>query len=1230
MPHRLINRVVQFRHGEARTAWLMFAYSFLAMTAHNILKPISKSKFIGSFGADNLPYIELGAGVLIGFVMLLYSWGIAKVERKNVIPITLSGLGGVVVLFWFAWMIDAAWVSAAFYVFNRILGILLISQFWTLANDVYDPRQARRIFGFIGGGASLGGAMGAGLTTWTVQNIGVNSLLLVSAAGIGACAAIVIYVVRRQPLLHASTPLVESERGVGLGEAIRLLVGSRHLQIISMVIAFAAVGAAFIDQQLSMAGEAAKTSEGSLTAFFAEVTFYLSLASFVIQVFLTSHIHRSLGLTVALLILPIGLGGTALLILATGAFWAPGIARVLDGSLRYSLDKTTREVLFLPLPPDLKLRAKAFVDVTMDRFAKAAGNVILLVLIKPWGLALDWVSLSYASLAMMGIWVVMALVARREYLASFRKSLDERQMRPEAVRTDIADPATIETLVEELANPDETSVLYAIEMLETLDKRHLITPLLLHHESPKVRARALVALKSARHAHAERWIPAVHKLLKDADAGVRAAAVRALATLGKEDVTTLLHRHLDDADSRVVVTAAVELADTGKPAETALAEAALSRLIADTRAAGAAGRRDAADALAHIRNPAFRSLLIPLIYDRDLDVAREAIASARAIGPSDAIFVPALVSLLGHRLLKNAARDTLESYGDAVVPVLAHILADRDEQRWVRRHIPGTLALIPTQAAMDALFAVLQDPDGFLRYKTVAAIETLRRRHPHLVFQPEAVEQLILKETARYYTYLSLRYNIVKQDAAGADSLVVRALDDKLTRTLDRLYRQLGLLYPWKDVGAARRAIEEGDARARASALEFLDTLLVGTIRKRVIPILDEMPLIDKVRHANSVLKSRERDLEDTLAQLIHDDDPVLAASAIDLVEQRQLESLADDLEYVMSRGTADRLVLDAANWALASRAARRDTGRGDVTAGPLPVVELADRLRAIAFFGFVSVDELFRVASTARQIRHDRGRDLAQMGAVAHEVYFLLEGSVRLTDGVATREIAAPAALAFEDMLDDRPLRQTITAVSPVICLTLGVSDFLTMLSDNIAMAQGLFRMLLARHGSVDSDWLATETESPVLPTLIPKLPLDPVEKAIVLRQNPLLGKATVDQLLDIAAITREVALTTGSVLCTERDAPAVYHVLAGELQLDNGSAPPIVLGPGRTVFVAETLAGVSPRRRATVTRAGTALRLDHDELFDVLSDHLDLLQGVFSGVLSADPAHRPSHPKE
>src|SRR5215212_10144462 len=68
-----IRRVVPWRDGEAATALMMFAYSFLAMTAYNILKPITRSQFISALGADNLPYVQLAAGVCIGVLMQLYS-----------------------------------------------------------------------------------------------------------------------------------------------------------------------------------------------------------------------------------------------------------------------------------------------------------------------------------------------------------------------------------------------------------------------------------------------------------------------------------------------------------------------------------------------------------------------------------------------------------------------------------------------------------------------------------------------------------------------------------------------------------------------------------------------------------------------------------------------------------------------------------------------------------------------------------------------------------------------------------------------------------------------------------------------------------------------------------------------------------------------------------------------------------------------------------------------------
>ena len=148
----------------------------------------------------------------------------------------------------------------------------------------------------------------------------------------------------------------------------------------------------------------------------------------------------------------------------------------------------------------------------------------------------------------------------------------------EALRLSEADLTTIETLVEEQGHPDPRHVLYAIEMLESLNKRHLISPLLLNHEAPEVRARALQTVEGASPELRERWTPGVERVLKDESPDVRAAAVRALATVRGEAAIGLMRQHLGDRDPRLAVTAAVALASSPQPEDVAAAEDTLAGL----------------------------------------------------------------------------------------------------------------------------------------------------------------------------------------------------------------------------------------------------------------------------------------------------------------------------------------------------------------------------------------------------------------------------------------------------------------------------------------------------------------------------------------------------------------------------------------------------------------------------------------------------------------------------
>ncbi len=916
---RAFSPVVTFREGEAVTGALMFLYSFLVMAAYNIIKPTAASKFIEDLGANNVPYVFLLAGITMGFIMNYYSRAVGKVPKLWVLPGTQVVVIGLLLGFWSLLQTEQVWVSVAYFFFGRLmLGLFLISQFWTLANDIYDPRQAKRLFGFVGGGAMLGGAAGSGLAALYAERLGTNLLILASVALLAVCFLLVLQIQNRtRP--DGSGRFEVDEETLGGGEAIAMLRGSRHLQLIALVIGFSALGAATLEQQLYMASEAEVEAGDAITSFLAGVTFYISIIGFVIQIYFTSRIYSLLGIGFAMAVLPVSLGATAVIILLNKALWAASVARVTDSALRYSLDKTTRETLFLPLSAEVKLKAKGFVDVVADRFiGKGIGSVVLLVAIQ-W-LKVTWWQLSVMSLVYCVLWLVLARRAKKEYLAVFKKSIETMALEPERLTREAGDAATLETLVEELGSTDDERVLRSIEFLEQLSKRNLITPLLLHHHSPRVRARAIAAVKGAAPEIVERWAPSLEKSLRDDDPDVRAGALSVLSSVRQGDVRELMRPYLNDSDPRVAATVAVALAESGNERDRAEARRVLERLAGDGRDAMAPSRREAARAIARTHDPSFRQLLVPLMLDADPAVAKEAIESARLLGDSDLLFVPTLISLMRDRRLKNAAREALVSYGESAVPALTYFLRDEEEDPWVRRHIPGTLARVPSPASVEALVETLSSEDGFLRYKAVVALERIRREKPDLAIPFPPIEKLLIKEARRYYRYLGADYNLFEKGGVPRDELLFPALTEKLSRVLDRIYRLMGLAYDWKDIRAARIAIERGDTRARASAIEFLDNILSGQLRKMVLPLIDDMPISERVRKGNVFLKNRVRGPEETLERLIYDDDPVVAALAIDVVRDSKLWSLAPDLEQVLQfRDARDFVVFESASYALAS-----------------------------------------------------------------------------------------------------------------------------------------------------------------------------------------------------------------------------------------------------------------------------------------------------------------------
>ena len=257
-------------------------------------------------------------------------------------------------------------------------------------------------------------------------------------------------------------------------------------------------------------------------------------------------------------------------------------------------------------------------------------------------------------------------------------------------------------------------------------------------------------------------------------------------------------------------------------------------------------------------------------------------------------------------------------------------------------------------------------------------------------------------------------------------------------------------------------------------------------------------------------------------------------------------------------------------------------------------------------------------MASLGRQVRHEAGRVIAQEGHAADMLHIVLDGRVRVASTREGRtEIAAPGVLGFEDVLEGHPVHGTATALEPTITLTMTTEEFLTLVSENVEIAQGIFRMLIETHcapawRTVVHGELSPEMEQRVADGV------QALDGLLLLQASPLLQRATTAELVRLAAAARVVPLVPGAALFKPGDVAAIHAVLSGQVSVSTSEGTtPDHADSGDVVGMYEALSGRYMASTGAIAQAGTALRIDRTELFELMADNMPLLQGIFSGLV-------------
>ena len=935
---------VEVRAGEARLAALLFALFFLLITFQYVARTVRQSTFVDALGASRLPLAYLLVAACGWPFLALYVRYADRIPRHRMIAGTCWGIAAGLCAFWWLYGTPRPWVAAAFYVFASVAFVTTVSQFWSFAGHLLDPRQARRLFGFVGAGGLLGGIAGGQAARAAAALGSPRAALLLAAAILGIAALLAAALHRRQPGAVAAVPAAgraaggpaPKASGAGPADAARgglaILLGSPHLRATSLALLLGVAVGQIIDLQFNWAVEQATTGLGQRAAWFGNFYSVAGVAAFLFQILFTARIHRAAGVGAALRALPITLGlGTVALLLAAAV--APEIVigaalalKIGDTGLRHSLDQSTRELLFVPLSPSVRAKAKAFIDVFVQRLGEAIAALLLLPV--TFGI-MTAPQAGWLSLALSLGWLVAAGAAYRAYVLSFRAGLKERTVDAAApIRLD--DMRTIEIVVQSLGSADPRQVLHSLDILEANGRGHLVPPLLLYHDDAEVRRRTLQVLAAAGRRDAAAL---VERRLGDDDPDVRAEAIRVLTTFNARDACEVMLPRLKEPDPRVRGAAITCLVNHGDEAMRRQARAALADMLSD---AAAERRGEAVKVLGVLRDPEAENLLLTALYDHDPRVVREAVQAVRRMVARDGCnpaMVPSLVALLTNRRVKHDVREALVAFGEPVVPALVHFMNDPGESVAVRRALPKALARLPGRAAVAALVDALETADdALLRGAVVEALALRRDEMGDGGFAPR-VEAAIAAEAGIYLRRLGDLRALAGVGAAtsgtsGAPAapearelnLLAQMIAERNDDHLATLFGLLALLYPPHDVGAARRSLAAGRPDLRARVLEYLDNTLAGEVRRHVLAVLDDAPIDERLRRAARPYGVEVSGRAATVARFLDGrgdgdaDGPALTVAALYTVYSERLADLYPRVGP-LAGGGRDPIVRETAAW---------------------------------------------------------------------------------------------------------------------------------------------------------------------------------------------------------------------------------------------------------------------------------------------------------------------------
>jgi HEAT repeat protein len=538
--------------------------------------------------------------------------------------------------------------------------------------------------------------------------------------------------------------------------------------------------------------------------------------AFLLSMFMTSNLYKSYGVRISLLLYPLvlllcflGIGIAANLITAI-------VIKGSDKSLSYSINRSARELLFIPISADIKYKAIVFIDMFVDRFSKGIGAFVLLIILS-FGFD-DYRELvrivSFVSVALILGWIVFTLRASKEYLKLIKDNLIPPEPRPDVSVEAQVDKDFMKLIFDTLESRERSPDLFAMHVYELMRKGKL---------SPELRQMLVEPEEDAG--------PLSFGALLGGDPSAF------IPMSGIDDNSADLKQQIQDILSLDVY-------------ENVMQEF-INKALSDKSAITETRRMEIAKGIGFLSpNSPVTHKLGDLLLDSSLEVRKYAIESAAKIRKRE--YVPNLIQSLGDFRIKSDASAALEKYGPRITGILADYLCDQEENTALRKAVVPILAHIGNQEAVDYILWELDKEKGEMDTELIDALDRIRSEKSDIDFTIEIIKKKIKQEILTAYVLFEKFHDA---ESKGEDPKVCGIVSHDLNITMGNIFKLLGLIFPYDDVIKACQNIQKGTKKSVAYAVELLDNILEKEIREAILPIVEDLSQEDRVKACRALRK---------------------------------------------------------------------------------------------------------------------------------------------------------------------------------------------------------------------------------------------------------------------------------------------------------------------------------------------------------------------------------------